>query len=43
MSKAIRRITGACLSLLPPASMAYQSPFGPKTKKSRKIKPQVAK
>lgn len=43
MSKASRRITGTCLSLLPPASMAYQSPFGPKTKKSRKIKPQAVK
>jgi hypothetical protein len=43
MSKASRRITGCCMSRLPPASMAYQSPFGPKTKNPRKIKPQAVK
>lgn len=43
MSKASRRITGTCHTTLPRASLKFQSPFGPRTNKTRKIKPQVAK
>lgn len=43
MSKASRRITGSGQSNLPPASLKFQSPYGPRVKRARQIKSQVSK